>query len=69
MTTRRDVRGIAWIGWPIWFAFWFVVMQLLMSWSDSVSTAAFAGVISGVLMCAGQEWRLRRLERTGAQPG
>ena len=63
MSTRRDVRGIAWIGLPIWFALWFVVMQLLINWSGSVSTAASAGVISGVLMCAAQEWPFGRSEK------
>ena len=68
MATGRDFRGVAWIGFPIWFAFWYVVMQVLINWCDSVSTAAIAGVISGVMMFAEQEWRPRRCETNGTRP-
>lgn len=37
-------------------------MQLLIKWCDSVSMAAFAGIISGIFLCAEQEWQFRRSE-------
>ena len=68
MADRAEPCAVAWIGWPMWFAFWYVVIELLMGWSGRMSTAAFAGVISGVLMCAMQEWRVHGGTRRG-NPG
>lgn len=59
MTTPGGVSRLAWIGMPVWFASWFVVMQLLVDWSGGASTAAIAGGIAGVLLCGEQAWRSR----------
>ena len=53
---RSDPAWVAWLGWPIFVAFCWVGMQLLIEWSDGVWTAASAGLVCGALMCAWAEW-------------